>query len=499
MANYSFRNLILAGATLCLLVPFLLLSWLNYRSSRQWARAEIVESALPLTRDNIYSEIHADLMQPLYVSSTMAHDAFLKEWTRGGEEDVDRVVRYLDAIHRKYGYFSVFFVSASTHRYYHYRGLHKVIRPDDDHDDWFYDFVEYGGEYRLEVDTDEAGNNALTIFINFRVEDEAGELLGVTGVGMKMETVARLLESTRVKYDREVYLVNRRGEVQAHVDESLIRRAGLKEMPGLAEHAEEILSSLDEVVNLSYDGPGGRAYLTARYMPELDWFLVVEQDESVALANARANFYRTLAFGVLIWAALLALLLWAAGRSRQRLERIARTDPLTDLGNRRRFEEEFAVACARHQRQGDPFSLAVLDLDGFKAVNDTLGHSAGDKLLQACAEAMRNVVRPTDHLARWGGDEFILLASCPAGEMSHLADRLREAVKSAAHALAADEAADPRRGVTVSLGVVAYRAGATLDELTAQADALLYRCKEAGGDQVLFGVSGEDASGAHGE
>ncbi|MFW5858157.1 MAG: sensor domain-containing diguanylate cyclase [Planctomycetota bacterium] len=490
------RNLILIGMTASLLLPFVGLSWINYRASREWARAEISESALPLTRDTIYSEIHAELVQPIYVSTTMANDSFLKDWAMDGEKDPARVVRYLNEIHQKYGYFSVFYVSARTQRYFHYNGLHKQVSRGDEHDVWFFDFLARGPEYELDVDTDQAGNNALTIFLNFRVESADGTLLGVTGVGMKMDTVARLLSSTEAKYGRRIFLVNREGRVQAHTRREWIDRASLGEITGGAAVAGPVLSSLEEVSNLYYEGANGRVYLTARYIPELDWFLVVEEDESAALANARDNFVRTLAVGIAIWGALVVIVLGAAGRFQTQLESVARTDPLTGLANRRRFEEDVETARAHHARTGAPFVLMLFDLDGFKAVNDRLGHLAGDELLKAVARAMAATLRPTDQLARWGGDEFILLAFCPLEEANAVAERLRTAVAAAARELAGSRPDDPRRAVTACCGAVAYRGGASLDDLTHRADELLYRCKQNGGDRILVEAAPAPASSA---
>lgn len=483
------RLAVLIFATVCLLVPFLALGWVNYTVSRELALSEIRTSALPLTRDNIFSEIHTDLLEPLYVSMTMAHDSFLKEWALSGEESPERVSRYLTDIHRKYGYLSVFYVSARTMRYYHFeRGLHKVISPDNDHDQWFYNFVAHGQEYEFDVDNDEASNHELTIFMNFRVEGSDGELLGVTGVGMKMATVSELLRSTEAKYSRRIFLVDREGVMQVHTDRSLIGRRSIHQQPGLADVAPAILRSFDTMIDITYTAPTGPVYLTARYIPEFDWFLVVEQDESAALAGARQNFTRTLIVGVGLWALLTAVSLLAVRQHYQRLARQARTDNLTGLGNRTRFEEDFGVFLYRQARHDEPFSLVLTDLDGFKQVNDRLGHMTGDVLLREVAAAMHECLRPTDRLARWGGDEFIVLTSCAIGEAEVVAQRLRQAVTQTVRRLCHHDEADPRHAVTISCGVVEGRQAMSLDSLIQHADTLLYECKKNGGDGVVCAV-----------
>ncbi len=470
--------------TVCLMLPLGLLGWFNYKSSRELAREEITQSALPLTRDNIYSEIHADLLEPIHVATTMANDSFLKDWVGQGERDLTRIQDYLFQIHRKYNYFSVFFVSAQTQKYYHFRGLHKLLSTEDSHDIWYFRFLNAQKEYVLDVDTDEAGNNELTIFLNFRVEDESKRLLGVTGVGMKMDTVSRLLKSTGVKYGRQVFLVNRAGIVQAHADPALIHHANIRQLPGIQAISGEILGAFDHVTNLEYSEKGERTFITSRYMPELDWFLVVAQDEQKALTGAWQNFMRTLLCGVVIWLSLVFLMVSLAQRYHTRMELLARVDELTRLGNRRQFEDDFAQALARHRRSGEEVALILMDLDGFKAVNDQLGHIKGDELLKGVADAITRVVRAGDCPIRWGGDEFAVLANCnPPGALA-LAERIRAEVKQEAERMGERDEFPARRHVAISCGVVPLTDVSTIESVLHEADQLLYACKESGGNCV---------------
>jgi len=164
-------------------------------------------------------------------------------------------------------------------RYYHFNGVFKRISRKDPHDKWYYAFVDSGQEHDLDVDTNEAAANALTIFINFRVQDFEGQLLGVTGVGMRMDQVARLLTQTQQKYNRLIYLVDPRGAVQAHSDKSLVGAGSITNMPGVSAIADRILAARGAPAIFEYDVNDTHALLTVRYIPELDWFLLVEQDE----------------------------------------------------------------------------------------------------------------------------------------------------------------------------------------------------------------------------
>jgi diguanylate cyclase (GGDEF)-like protein len=158
-------------------------------------------------------------------------------------------------------------------------------------------------------------------------------------------------------------------------------------------------------------------------------------------------------------------------QARFELAQIASTDALTGLANRRLFSEHLALALARTERYGTMMGILYLDLDGFKAVNDTLGHEEGDKLLCEVADLLRDGSRDTDLVARLGGDEFlVLIADLPV----HEADGI---VRGVANRLA-DRIAGIRPGVSTSLGVAfAPLDGSTERELLAAADAEMYANK----------------------
>ena len=169
---------------------------------------------------------------------------------------------------------------------------------------------------------------------------------------------------------------------------------------------------------------------------------------------------------------------WAAYDQQRALiraqEALAATDSLTGIPNRRAFLDR--VSAAVHDAAwGHPTVVCLVDLDGFKAVNDAGGHAAGDAALQAIAAALGGAVRETDTVARLGGDEFAVLADVSisfSGEM--LAERLREAVARVGGST----------GVTASVGVAEVQPGDDVQDLMHRADAAMYRSKSAGGNRV---------------
>jgi len=156
------------------------------------------------------------------------------------------------------------------------------------------------------------------------------------------------------------------------------------------------------------------------------------------------------------------------------VERLATSDPLTGLANRRLFDETLAREVARSRRGGAPLALALVDIDHFKSVNDEHGHQVGDEVLSELADALRRVVRTEDLVARYGGEEFVVLATdATLDDVEVLAERLRAAARSV-----------PTLPITISVGIAALPADGDGATMVAHADAALYRAKAEGRDRV---------------
>ena len=171
-------------------------------------------------------------------------------------------------------------------------------------------------------------------------------------------------------------------------------------------------------------------------------------------------------------------LLMAMDRLRNEVADLALLDDLTGVGNRRHLLQRLTEECARSDRSGQPFALLVIDLDGFKSINDTHGHAAGDACLQHFTLMAQTRLRPGDLLARTGGDEFcIVLPSSTLREGAMIARRVLEVCR-----LDAEQCAGPDIPIAVSIGVAQWNreTGPFPDRLIAAADHALYDAKKSG-------------------
>jgi len=175
----------------------------------------------------------------------------------------------------------------------------------------------------------------------------------------------------------------------------------------------------------------------------------------------------------------------ALASANQRLEQLAHFDPLTQVWNRYRIEQAIDAELVAAQRYGAQFGVLLFDVDHFKAINDTYGHALGDDVLVTLAHQVEASLRGCDHLGRWGGEEFVVLArhaDCTA--LAGLAERLRVLITTL-HVEGLDTP------LTVSVGVAAWQPEDSCKTLVARADQAMYRAKHAGRNRVEVAEGGQ--------
>ncbi len=466
--------------TAMMILGFVATSVTSYVLARESLSSHIADDMLPLTSDNIYSEIQRDIIAPVLISSLMSTDTFVRDWALQGEVEPRQIQDYLGQIQRQYGAITAFFVSEATRRYYHPEGILKVVDQADPADEWYFRVRDMADNYELNLDVDTADRSRLSIFINFRVNDYEGELIGATGVGLAVNSVADIIETYQQRYGRTIYFVDREGApvLTGRDNQQLLP---LQQRPGLADLSDEILGSA--TASLSYETPDGdTVFVNSRLVEEMDWYLLVEQH----LGDVERRIENSLLLNIVLSLAIMALVLLAGHftlQSYQReLETMATTDKLTGASNRHMLEMIFDHVSRAAIRRNRPVSLLSIDIDHFKQVNDRYGHQAGDVVLQAVADTIRRHIRDADTLCRWGGEEFIvLLDECPLEDAVSRANRIREAVKSQ---VVVHDGHEIR--VTLSCGVSEHRNREALTVLIKRVDAELYRAKNLGRDQVCI-------------
>ncbi|WP_330115084.1 sensor domain-containing diguanylate cyclase [Pseudomonas sp. JS3066] len=485
------HRLLVLALVLLLGGGFLATSLVSYQASLKSIRSSIVNTELPLTSDNVYSEIQKDLVRPILISSMMSRDTFVRDWVMQGEKNVEPMTRYLREVQEHYGAFTSFFISDRTLTYYQTKGVLKQVNPKEPRDIWYFRVRDMKEPYEINVDVDMANQDRLTIFINYKVFDYDGKFLGATGVGLTVDAVIKLIDEYQRRYDRSVYFVDTTGRIVLTGADGgpLGARVGqsLADVPGL----EELQARLGrpQTGKFAYHERGRDHYLNVRYIPELDWYLFVDKHEDGLLTGLRNTLYLNLLICLIVTSIILVLVIRLMRRYQRSIAALATTDSLTGLPNRRGFELLAGQALQEARRERKPLAALLLDLDHFKMLNDTYGHQAGDQVLQGFAQNLRDSLRQADIICRWGGEEFIILLKDTGSATAHqLAEKVRLEVAAQRY---------PFKGVnlhvTTSIGLADMHPEDALDSLIGRADRGLYRAKQSGRNCVCVEPSGNQS------
>ncbi len=474
------RRRLLGCVALVVAIGSLTTSIGSYMVSRRAIRSGIVQNQLPLTGDSVYSEVQRDLLRPIYVSEQMAHDTFLLDWYLTGERDAQPIIRYLTEIKNRFHATTSFFVSERTRNYYHPDGIIQQVKESSPGDEWYFRVRTMKTPYEINVDTDAANHDNPTVFVNFRLVDDKNHYLGVTGVGLTLQSIDHVVADYEARFNRRVYFVDHSGTTTLRSNSLAGDNRSLNNRPGVSTIATRILAGSSKPVQLSYRLNGSTIHVNSRYIPELKWFLVVEQNEDGAVQPLFSVLLWNLLLGALITGLVLAALLVTLSRYQRRLEFEATTDSLTKCSNRRNGECLLLDSISTADRTNASLCALLIDIDLFKLINDHHGHLVGDDVIAEVAHQIRTAVRNNDDVIRWGGEEFlVLLPNCDLSNATRIASSILSMV--ATQHLRSDTALP---NVTVSIGVTSFAQFETRQAFLNRVDNALYQAKTAGRNQV---------------
>ena len=458
---------------------FLATSLVSYYTALDSIRASIIDTELPLTSDNVYSEIQKDLVRPILISSMMSRDTYMRDWVIAGEQDAEQITRYLQEVQEHYGTVTSFFVSEQTRTYYQAKGVLKQVEESEPRDAWYFRVRDMQAPYEINVDVDMANRDRLTVFINYKVFDYQQRFIGATGVGLTVDAVVELIDTYQQRYNRSVFFVDADGRIvlTGASGGAMGAKVGqtLDQLPGL-----DSLSVPPQGGNFQYQEHGRNHFLNVRFIPELDWYLFVDKHENGDLAGIRKSLYLNLLVCLLVTAIVVSIVSVALRRYQARITALATTDQLTELLNRRGFDLLASQALQEARRNQSQLCALMLDLDNFKALNDSHGHQAGDEVLRGFARNLRDDLRQADILCRWGGEEFALLLKDTSVEQARaLAQKIRQQAEQSEF-----EYNGSTLRVTTSIGLAQLNADESLEQLLARADRALYRAKQGGRNRL---------------
>ena len=459
----------------------------SYVVSREAVQRGITEQTLPMTGDNVYAEIQRDILRPIFVSSQMAQDTFVRDWIIDGEQDSAVITKYLKEIKKQNHAISSFLVSDLTNQYYHTDGTLKTVSQTEVRDQWFYRVKNLKTPYETNVDLDMANRDNVSIFVNYRILDYNGKFIGVTGIGLTLDTMKRLIDTYQSRFHRNIYFVDTKGNIVLSSSTQKKASNNILNAKGINSIAVQILANKkNESQHLDYKTDIDNVLVNARFIPELGWHLLVEQELGNELKPLNEILQTNAAIGAGITLIVLIILFLSVRRYQNRIEKSAATDALTSLMNRQAFDFVFENALRDSERSRQPMCVALVDIDFFKKINDKHGHLVGDHVLKEIAMISKRSLRDSDVICRWGGEEFlILLKNCTLEKATSIAETLRATIAANDFSRTTDLARN-RLSITVSIGVAECKDKETEDSAFERAEVALYQAKENGRNSVYF-------------
>ena len=417
----------------------------------------------------VENDIERETMKPITVSDALAHNAtlialFSDDTITDPTVISDEVATVLSSLRDGFAYDMVFAADDSTTGFYTYNGYSRTFdRFTTEDDDWYQNFLDTGKVRELNVDLDKDNERTLSVFVNRRMEDAEGNLLGVCGVGLNMQYLCTRISSYEREYGVSIAVVDGNGTIQ--IDEDITRIGMTIEEAGAL--------TFTTGTGIYKDTALGVKRLTT-YMGDIGWYLVIENTAEASVDLTRMILPNVIIFlmGMVI---MLVVFVFIWRKDRKTKEEIARdralaaTDSLTGMGNRRAFDDRIFEIVDGKAYEG--LTIVVMDINGLKSVNDNYGHEAGDELILKAAQCMREAFGEYGEVCRTGGDEFMTLIYCGQEQMEAIAKHLEELTAPIRVAEKAELA------ISIGWASVTDPADCSIEELKNMADEEMYRHK----------------------
>ncbi|RBQ30905.1 diguanylate cyclase [Aliarcobacter vitoriensis] len=466
--------------TVLLIFFSIVLSIINYVVSLNTAQNQLKEQALPLSLDNIYTDIQKGIIEPYLVSSMMANDTFVQDWLVNEEINDKKIIRYLEAIKNRYDMFNTFLVSDTTKNYYTQNGFIEKIDENNEENKWYFNFKNIQNKHEINLDFNEHLSNNMIMFINYKIFDKDYHFLGATGVAIKISYIGDLLQSFRLKHKFIVTFFNKDGKVVLS-ERQINSKTNLDEYQILKNYKDLILSKKTNTIEYNSKN-GDKHILNTKYIPELDLYLTIEANLNDFTKDVHNIFYLNLIVSIFVTFIISILVFLIIKNYSKKLEYLLVFDALTDIPNRRDFEEKLKNHILLKRRKDIQLSLIFLDVDDFKSINDKLGHQKGDLVLKRVASILESGIRQTDLIARWGGEEFIIALIDSSLENSKIiCENLRKSIEQD---IQLEEICS--YNVTASFGLTMIQELETKESALLRVDEAMYLSKNSGKNRITI-------------
>ena len=414
-----------------------------------------------LVASHIYGLIAANIERPIGITSGLSSDEFLirtlEDEVTGNKNNMEEMMSaYLSSLKKQFGYDTAYVISENTKRYYTASGIAKIVNPQEDpYDNWYPMFLESGNQLQVQTERDQLFDYRWSIFINSCIKDSNDNIIGVCGMALPMENWQKMLLPIEKEYRVKINLIDSQGLVQVDTDFNNIKNA----------YISDVLTYNKKEDNFILTPKGKTAYRISRYLPSLNWYLVIQGNNDIEGQKAGKNIIIFINL-FLISAILLIIFDNKKILHHDFVKSSLPEDELTGLPNRNYLKVSYGELGVFNTTRYK--TLAVFDIDHFKIVNDDRD---GDKIILAIVDIAKKAFGEKGIIFRWSGDEFVLFLEININEAESTFSQFCMDVKEA-------------KDVTVSVGLVEVDLSVSIKTNYYRAVQACYLVKENGGNGV---------------
>jgi diguanylate cyclase (GGDEF)-like protein len=414
--------------------------------------------------DNIYNTMRSEIAETIHVSRVVANDHFLldlleNESSMDSGEVSEKLASYSERLKTAFDYSWISITSEQSKAYYTHEGIYRILDSENNPDDeWYAEFVEQDKEYSVSIARDNDVPDTFMVFIDTRIEDDNGNLLGVCGIALEMHDFEAMLQSYEESYDIEVLFTDENGVVQLDCGNE-DQKIETYQLPDEAYH---------NPMNYSQSNMDGD-YNVIRYIDSLNWYMIILNLNPYQYSVDYLLIFFDIA-SLILFLIILTVALYFIVKRDTRLFHSSYGDVMTGLYNRRAYHDH--LDRLRDRTSLNDIVIIVFDVNGLKFINDNFGHAAGDELINGAAETILNAFSPHGKCYRTGGDEFCAILDKPI-------ENLKMTLRKFDYEVASWEG-ELVKNLSISYGVIraADYEDAAIDDLIYRADEKMYKKKK---------------------
>ena len=296
-------SLVIGGS---LLISVIISTIISNTSMRSMMSDRINNEEIPATLNAVANAIEKEISLPLTISKSMAENTFTNQWLSQGEDPsrINEIQNYLSSTQQNNQAITAFIVSGLSNNYYVPSGLSRTLDPNSSNDGWFYGFLNSGKKYSLDIDND-ASLNKLTLFINYRTSDGKS----VAGIGMGINQVSELVKNYTIGEQGYAFLADQEGNIQIHPNKEI--KSGTNLAAIFNNDVKNSLLDKDKINIIQTSSQGGR-FLAAKFIPSLNWFVVIEIPTSEIFTPINNTSMQLVFMNIIVAILLIAIGLWVA-------------------------------------------------------------------------------------------------------------------------------------------------------------------------------------------